>query len=174
MGCAGLLPAALLPRRATVILAAMSYTTAEGRRQLLDAVAAAAEALSRALTALGAGYELLDERAADELEESLFGPVQAAYGRARRAYADFAARYDLATRQFSTPPAGAPSHGAHGFVDEAVDAIEAADEELAELQDSLLPVEVGDPELRALLAQVRALLAPLPDRAAALLRTLGR
>ena len=45
---------------------------------------------------------------------------------------------------------------------------------LADLQDSMRPVEVGDAELRAGLAEVRALLAPLPDRAREILRTLGR
>ena len=38
----------------------------------------------------------------------------------------------------------------------------------------MLPVEVGDPELRAAIADVRTRLAELPPRAHELLRTLGR
>jgi len=49
-----------------------------------------------------------------------------------------------------------------------------ADAVLAELQDSLLPVEVGDQELRASLADLRELVAAFPQRARELLRTLGR
>jgi hypothetical protein len=45
---------------------------------------------------------------------------------------------------------------------------------IAELQDSMRPVEVGDAELRAGLADVRARLADLPERGRQLLRTLGR
>jgi hypothetical protein len=37
-----------------------------------------------------------------------------------------------------------------------------------------MPVEVGDAELRAGLADVRSLLAALPARAAAFMRTFGR
>jgi hypothetical protein len=56
----------------------------------------------------------------------------------------------------------------------AVEAVEEADNVLAELQDSMRPVEVGDPELRAGLADVRELLGAIPDRAHRLLSTLGR
>ena len=38
----------------------------------------------------------------------------------------------------------------------------------------MLPVEVGDPELRAGLEEVRELLSALPGRARQLVRTLGR
>jgi hypothetical protein len=152
----------------------VSFTAAEGRRQLLDALAEAADALGVALTALGAAYEQLSERSADELEERLFGPVQGAYGRAQRAHAEFAARHGLSGRTFATPAPGHPSTGAKGFVEEAVDAVAQADETLATLQDSMLPVEVGDVELRAALAEVREQLAPVPGRARELVRTLGR
>ena len=56
----------------------------------------------------------------------------------------------------------------------ALEAIEEADGLLVELQDSMMPVEVGDPELRAGLADVRERLGVLPDRANELLRRLGR
>ena len=49
-----------------------------------------------------------------------------------------------------------------------------ADIVLAELQDSMMPVEVGDPELRAGLAEVRELLGDVTARAREFTRTLGR
>jgi hypothetical protein len=45
---------------------------------------------------------------------------------------------------------------------------------LAELQDSMAPVEVGDPELRAGLAEVRRALGEMPGAARRVLRVLGR
>jgi hypothetical protein len=152
----------------------VSYTSEEGRRQLLESVALATEALGAALAALGAAYEQLPEHSADELEEALFGPVQVAYGRAKRAHAEFAARHGLEGRAFDGPLPGHPSMGAKGFVEQAVHAVARADEELSTLQDSMLPVEVGDPELRAALSDVRAHLTGVAGRARELLRTLGR
>jgi hypothetical protein len=55
-----------------------------------------------------------------------------------------------------------------------VDAVEDADVSLASLQDSMLPVEVGDAELRGGLAEVRELLGDLRGRARDFVRTLGR
>jgi len=152
----------------------MAYSTAEARQDLLDAVADAIEDLGRALAALGAAYELLDEHKADELEEALFGPVQVAYGRARRTQAEFAARHGLQGRTFTAPAPGAPSTGLKGFVDAAVAAVTSADATLATLQDSMMPIEVGDAELRAGLANVRELVADVPQRARALTRMIGR
>lgn len=152
----------------------MAYSTAEARQDLLDAVADAIEDLARALAALGAAYELLDEHKADELEETLFGPVQVAYGRARRTHAEFAARHGLPGRSFETPQPGAPSTGLKGYVDDAVAAVTSADATLVALQDSMMPIEVGDAELRAGLANVRELVADVPQRARALTRTIGR
>ncbi len=152
----------------------MTYSTADAWQDLLAAVADAIDDLARALAALGAAYELLDEHKADELEQSLFGPVQAAYGRARRTHSEFAGRHGLAARTFTTPAPGAPSRGLKGYVDDAVAAVTSADATLATLQDSMLPVEVGDAELRAGLANVRELVADVPQRARALSRTFGR
>jgi hypothetical protein len=152
----------------------MAYVAGEARQQLLDDVAEAIEQISLALAALGTAYEQLDERTADRLEDELFGPVQRAYGRARRTHTGFAERHRLPTRTFEPAAPRAASHGVAGLVGMAVEAVEAADVALAELQDSMRPVEVGDAELRAGLAEVRALLGVLPDRARELLRTLGR
>src|SRR5437588_1441673 len=133
----------------------MVQTTAEARQQLLDTLAEATDQIGSALASLGAAYEQLDERSADKLEEELFRPVQLAYGRARRTHAEFAGRTGLASRAFEPASAGLPSIGAKGFIDDAVVAVGRADNALATLQDSLLPVEVGDPELRAALAELR-------------------
>jgi hypothetical protein len=157
------------------MLAAMTYTSDEGRRELLGATAEAADTIGVALAALGAAYELVDDDTADRLESELFGPVQGAYGRAKRANGEFATRHGLAASAFApTPEAGAPSAGASGYVEQALEAVEHADDILSELQDSMLPVEVGDPELRAALADVRTRLGEVPARTAELLRTLGR
>lgn len=152
----------------------MAYTTAEGRRQLLDDLARGIEELNGALASLGAAYDVLDERSADRLEEQLFRPVQHAAGRSRRLYTEFAGRYGLEAAGFPEASAGPVSLGARGFVDRAVEAVAEADDALAELQDSMLPVEVGDPELRAGLAEVRSLITDLHSRAREFTRTLGR
>jgi hypothetical protein len=152
----------------------MAYVTAEARQELLDSVAEAIDEIGSALAALGAAYEQLDEQTADRMEEELFRPVQVAYGRAQRTHAAFAERYGLPGRTFEPATAGLPSQGVRGFLDGAVDAVEAADDILAELQDSLRPVEVGDAELRAGLAEVRELLGTLRVRAREIVRRLGR
>lgn len=125
------------------------YTSADARQQLLDTVAEAAEALGSALASLTEAYEMLDEGNADRVEEALFRPVQTAYGRARRAHAGFAERHGIAGRTFTPAVAGAPSKGAKGFLDSAVSSVGDADRLLGTLQDSMLPVEFGDVELRA-------------------------
>jgi hypothetical protein len=152
----------------------MAYVTREAREELLDIIAEATDEIGVALAALGAAYEQLDERTGDRLEEELFRPVQLAYGRAKRTHSGFADRHGLATRTFEPANAGVPSQGVAGFLERAVDAVATADEMLIELQDSMRPVEVGDAELRAGLAEVRALIEQLPDRARLFMRSFGR
>jgi hypothetical protein len=152
----------------------MAYTTVEGRQELLDALAGAIDQIGLALASLGAAYEQLDEPTADRLEEELFGPVQVAYGRAKRTHAEFAGRHGLTSPTFDAPSAGLPSTGSKGFIEAAVNAAGAADSALAALQDSMLPVEVGDAEVRAGLMEVRELLDGVRERARELVRTLGR
>jgi hypothetical protein len=152
----------------------MPYTSADARQQLLDTVADAAEELGRALADLGEAYEQLDERTAETLEAELFRPVQLAYGRAKRTHAAFAESHELPSREFEPATPGAPSHGARGFLDTAVAHVTRADTTLATLQDSMLPVEVGDKELRAGLGEVRTLVGSVPARVRELTRTLGR
>ncbi|HEX4465849.1 MAG TPA: hypothetical protein VH025_01560 [Solirubrobacteraceae bacterium] len=152
----------------------MPYATADARAQLLETIAGATEHLARALSDLSEAYEMLDDASAERMEDDLFGPVQRAYGRAQRTYAGFAERHDLPTRAFSQPLAGAPSHGAKGFIEGATAAVSQTDQELATLQDSMLPVEIGDAELRAGLEQVRELIGGFGTSARELTRRLGR
>ena len=152
----------------------MPYTTAEARQELLDEFAEAIERIGLALAALGAAYEQLDEHNADRLEAELFGPVQRAYGRAKSTHAQFAERHGLPGRAFATPEPGIPSIGARGFIDDAVDAAAEADSALGELQDSSLPTEVGDVELRAGLAEVQGASRRHGAASPHLARTLGR
>jgi hypothetical protein len=152
----------------------MTYTTAEGRQKVLNDMAIAAEQIAVSMAALGEAYEHLDERAADVLEEQLFRPVQQAYGRIQRTHNDFAARSGLAGRTFTPREPGSPSQSVQTLIDRAVHASGEADQTIAELQDSMLPIEVGDTELRAGLSQAREALAAVPVRARALTRTVGR
>jgi len=152
----------------------MAYTTADARQQLLDTLAEAIDQIAVALASLGEAYEQLDEQKAETLEQELFRPVQTAYGRAKRTHAEFARRHGLPARTFEPAAPGAPSQGTRGFLSAAVEAIGKADGALATLQDSMLPIEVGDAELRAGLQDVRSLIGELPGRTHQLLRTLGR
>ncbi len=152
----------------------MAYGTQEARQDLLDTVAEATDELGAALAAVGAAYDQLDEASGDRLEEQLFRPVQAAYGRARRTHAGFAERHGLPSRAFEAASAGLPSQGVKGFLERTVEHVEEAETILVTLQDSMMPVEVGDAELRAGLAEVRALVAELPERARRFVSLFGR
>ena len=153
----------------------MSYTSADGRAQILAELAVATDAIGAALTELGEAYELVDERSGDQLEEELFGPVQRAYGRAQRTHREFAASHGDEGAEFVAPPHGAGRPGdARAALERAGSGLGLANETLATLQDSMLPVEVGDPALRAGLAAVREIISPLPAATRNLLRVLGR
>ena len=89
-------------------------------------------------------------------------------------HAEFVSRHGLASRKFELPSPGLPSIGAKGFINGAIVAVGKADSALATLQDSMLPVEVGDAELRAGLAELRELVGSLPQRAREIVRTIGR
>jgi hypothetical protein len=141
---------------------------------MLDTLAEAIDEIAAALAALGGAYEQLGTVPADRLEEELFRPVQTAYGRAKRTHAGFAQRHGLPERTFAPANQGLPSTGIRGFIESAVDSVAEADAVLADLQDSMMPVEVGDPELRAGLAEVRELLGNVRARAREFVRTLGR
>jgi hypothetical protein len=151
----------------------VSYTNESGRTQILDEAGAAADELAAALAVLGDAYEHLDEQSADRVEERVFRPLQAAYGQLKRTHAEFAARYHLPGRVFEAGDPGLPAD-VRVLIERVADATQAADDTLAELQDSLLPVEVGDEALRAGLSRTRTLISPVPAACDALVRTLGR
>jgi hypothetical protein len=155
-------------------LHSVSYTTTQARQQVLDVLAVAGDELDSALALLGEAYEQLDEHAADVLEAELFRPVQLAYGRIKRTHGEFAARSQLSGRAFESAPDVAPRSGAKELIDAAVHTAGKADAALVELQDSMLPVEVGDAELRADISAVRGLIGGLRGRAREVVRTLGR
>lgn len=151
----------------------MSYTAQSGREQILQDVASAAQDLGSALASLGEAYEHLDDQAAERMEDELFRPLQAAFGQLKRTHEEFAQRYRLQGRDFPPAPVPLPGDPRHLF-ERAAESIRAADETLGALQDSLLPVEVGDEALRAGLSRVRVLISPLPPASARLVRTIGR
>jgi hypothetical protein len=152
----------------------MSYTAQEGRTQLLADLAAAADELAVAIACLTEAYEGLDEDKADVLEREMFRPVQSAYGRARRTHGEFAGRVGLPEHRFAPRSAGQHSADPKVYIERALDAVERCDHRIAELQDSMLPVEVGDTQLRAGLAETRTLIAEVPARGRRLVRTFGR
>ena len=152
----------------------MAYDSSEARRDLLEGIAEAIDEIGFALASLGAAYEQLDEASADRLEEEIFGPVQTAYGRAKRTHKEFADRHGLVSRAFQLGSPGAPSVRARGHIDSAVDAIGTADGHLAAAQDSPTFPEVGDVELRAGLSAVRELLGRVRGNAREFIRGLGR
>jgi hypothetical protein len=152
----------------------MAYTAQEARIQLLDDLAAAADQLALALACVGEAYDELDEQSADAMEEQLFRPLQAAYARARRTHSEFAARYGLPQRAFEPRSSGTHSNDPRVYLERTVEATERADQRIAELQDSMMPVEVGDTQLRAGLSEVRSLIGELPGRGRRLLHVVGR
>lgn len=152
----------------------MSYSNAEGRTQILSELELAANNIAAALSELSEAFELLDEGSAERLERELFGPTQRAYAGAQRTYTEFARRHGAPTPAFSAAAAGGRPGDGRGAIERAAADLEQVGQTLATLQDSMLPVEVGDPPLRAGLAEVRERVSSLPAAAHALLRVLGR
>ncbi len=152
----------------------MATTTAEARQQILDDLAAALDQLGLAVACLSEAFEQLSVDAADRLEADLYRPVQRAYGRGKRTHAQFAQRVGLSGDTFEPPSAGPASQGVKELVQRMAAALGDADRRIAELQDSMLPIEAGDAELRAGLSEVREALEKVPTAAAMFLRGLGR
>lgn len=152
----------------------MAITQQEARERILDELGAAVEAVGFAVVCLGEAYEQLSVMGADRLEAELYRPVQRAYGRGKRTHAQFAERCGLPGREFGAQSAGRRSQGVKAFVEQAVVAAARADQGIADLQDSMLPIESGDAELRVGLTEVRDLLGELPSAAREFLRSLGR
>lgn len=152
----------------------MAFTTLEGRTQILADLGTAIEKIGISVACLGEAYEQLDVTTADRLEDELFRPVQKALGKAKRTQSQFAERVGL-----PPPPAEAAAPGAgrlsvKELIDRSVSAASIGAQQIAELQDTMLPIEVGDAALRSDLAEIRDLLAVLGERSPQFLRTLGR
>lgn len=152
----------------------MAITAQEAREQILDDLGTAIDRIALACACLGEAYEHVSVTSADRLEAELFRPTQKAFGRCKRAHGQFAERFGFSAGAFESPSPGAQSLSVKDLVEKAVTASAEADHLVAELQDSMLPIEFGDPELRAALAEVRELLSELPRAATEFLRTLGR
>jgi hypothetical protein len=152
----------------------MTVTTLEARQRVLDDLADATDQIALAIACLTEAFEQLAVDAAEQLEDELFRPLQKAYGRAKTTRSGFAARVGLRAPGAQMPDAGRSSQGVKEFIERAEAASAEADRILAELQDSMIPIESGDAELRAGLGDVRELLARVPDPAHRLQRELGR
>ena len=150
------------------------YTNIEGRQKVLADLGIAVEQIAVSMSALESAYEQLDDDHADVLEERIFRPAQLAYGRAQRTHREFAARSGLPGRSFESTSPGPQSQSVQTLIDRAAYAAAQADITISTLQDSMLPVEVGDPVLRAGLSQTREALAAIPLGARDLVRTVGR
>ena len=152
----------------------MAFSTVEGREQILDDLAAAIDQIALASACLSAAYEALDVGTADRLEDELYRPVQRALGRAKRTHGQFAERVALRAPSSEMAEPSLRRLSVKEIIQRAVASASDADRQIGELQDSMLPIEVGDAELRSGLAEVRELLVVLAGRAPQFLRTLGR
>jgi len=152
----------------------MSYSSEDARRQLLEDLGEAADQLGLALALLGEAYQEVDEATGETLEEQLFRPVRSAYATARRTSTGFAERHGLSSPAVEAASAPAYSGDPRVHLQRALEATERADQMIAEMQDSMLPVEVGDRELRDGLTMTRELISAVPSQGRQLLRMIGR
>lgn len=152
----------------------MAITRQEAQEQILAELASATDRVALAVACLGEAYEQLSDDEGNRLEADLFRPAQKAYGRGKSTHDGFAQRVGMPALNLEPPSAGRPSQGAKAFVERAVEAAHDADQMIAELQDSMLPIESGDPELRAGLAEARESLERVPIAAKPFLGALGR
>jgi hypothetical protein len=156
------------------MLYVMSYTTADARQLLLDTLGDAVDQIGIGVSCLSEAYDKLDDQSADRLEETLFTPVQVAYGRAKRTHVEFCERHHISKRQFVPSPANTAGRMAVDLIDQAIEAVEEADRDLVVLQDSMLPIEAGDAELRSGLVSAREPIGSISSAAREFKRTLGR
>jgi hypothetical protein len=152
----------------------VAYTNAEGRQQVLDDLASALDQVDLALAGVSGAYELLDDATAQRVEDALFRPLQTASAQLRRTRSEFAARHDLTGDGGERQPLHAAAGSAAVMIQDAAAAATRADMRLVELQDSMLPVEVGDRELREGIERVRTVLGDFGQRSREITRTIGR
>lgn len=152
----------------------MAYTQTEAREQILEGLVGAIDEIGVALACVTAAYEQLDDQSAERLEDRVFGPVQRAYGKAKRTHAEYAARVGTEAQRFGAPAPPPASLKARELIQQGAQAALRADESLSDLQSEQALVEVGDVELRRGIGEVRESISAVPRQAAELLRTLGR
>lgn len=152
----------------------MPVSTLEAREQILGDLAVATDHVALALACVSEAFEQLDVAGADRLEDELFRPLQRAYGRAKQTRNGFAERVALPAQEFESPSAGLSSQGVKLLLERAADAATEADLKIAALQDTMLPVDAGDAELRSGLGEIRELLAPVASSAKQFVRGFGR
>jgi hypothetical protein len=152
----------------------MPVSTAEARAQILEGIAAATDWLALASTCLTEAHEQLDDATADRLEAEVFMTLQKAFGRSKRTATGFAGRVGVGSPPPTAQSSPTTARGAKELIEHAAAAAAEADRRLAELQDSMLPIEAGDAELRAGIAEVRELAERVPGPARELVRGLGR
>ena len=121
---------------------------------------AAIESLERGethYTANGGMIELRELIARTDAAErvAFFRDVLEPFARSIRGGVTFVRMVDGENRPVEQQPAGVSPTGATGFIHQAVESISEADRTLTGLQDSMLPVEVGDAALRSGLVEVR-------------------
>src|SRR3954452_3259938 len=119
----------------------MAITTLEARRQILDDLAAALDQLGLAVACSAEAFEQLAVDSADRLEADLYRPVQRAYGRGQRTHAQFAQRIGLGGDPFPPPSPAPAEQGVKDLVQKMPAPLADADRRIAELQDTLLPIE---------------------------------
>src|ERR1700719_3049808 len=99
----------------------MAYSSESARSQLLDDLAEAVDQLALALACLGEAYEQVDEQTAETLEQQLFWPILAPYGRVRRTHSEFAARHGLPGRAFEPGSSGLHSADPRVYLERTIE-----------------------------------------------------
>lgn len=152
----------------------MGITAEEAREQILNDLGAATDQIALAVASLGEAFEKVADGPGEVLEAELFRPAQKAYLRAKQTHTRFAETSGLPVLAFALPPPGPVTQDARTLIEQAATSTETADQGIAELQDSMLPIESGDAALRAGLGEIREILSAVPPAAERFLSTLGR
>ena len=152
----------------------MAYTNAQAREQLLAELAAAADEVGLALACLGEATSSSTRPPPSASRTSCSARSRRPTGRRSAPTPNSPAGTGLPEHEFEAARPQVREHDASAIMERAAAAVSRADLALATLQDSMLPVDVGDPPLRAGLEQVRMALADTSRRTREITRTLGR
>ena len=122
----------------------MSYTTADGRRQVLDALAAAADQLGNAVAYLGGPTNSSTTMPPSAWRSSCSARCSSRTAGRGACTASSRSATTSPARSFEAQQPHMRANDARGLIDSAVEAVARADGGLGGLQDSMLPIEVGD------------------------------